>query len=164
MGFWIFMLIMTLLCPITMIILGHRYMNNPPESINPKSGYRTSRSMKNLETWSFAQQHFGRLWFILGIITGVLSIIPMALVYGKGTSVIGTCGGLVVLAQMIPLGVVPFILTERALSKKFDEFGVSCDQLRIPKTDSFVKALDLFTEDYMAEGRPDQGVQKRDSL
>lgn len=39
--------------------------------------------------------------------------------------------------------------------------------LLIPKKDSwdsFVKALDLFTEDYMEEGRPAQGMQERDSL
>ncbi|MBQ7145564.1 MAG: antitoxin [Lachnospiraceae bacterium] len=39
--------------------------------------------------------------------------------------------------------------------------------LLMPKKDSwdsFVKALDLFTEDYMEEGRPAQGMQKRDSL
>lgn len=39
--------------------------------------------------------------------------------------------------------------------------------LLMPQTDSwdsFVKALDLFTDDYMAEGRPAQGMQKRESL
>ena len=39
--------------------------------------------------------------------------------------------------------------------------------LLMPKTDSwdsFMKALDLFSEDFMAEGRPDQGIQERDSL
>lgn len=39
--------------------------------------------------------------------------------------------------------------------------------LLMPKKDSwdsFVKALDLFTEDYMEEGRPAQGMQERDSL
>ena len=123
MGFWIFMLIMTLLCPVTMIILGHRYMKNVSENINPRSGYRTTRSMKSPEAWAFAQKHFGQLWLILGIITLPLSILPMVLVYGKETSTVGIVGGIVVLAQMIPLGIVPFVLTERALSKNFDEFG-----------------------------------------
>lgn len=39
--------------------------------------------------------------------------------------------------------------------------------LLMPKKDSwdsFVKALDLFTEDYMEEGRPAQGMQERDTL
>ena len=39
--------------------------------------------------------------------------------------------------------------------------------LLMPKKDSwdsFVKALDLFTEDYMEEERPAQGMQERDSL
>jgi antitoxin VapB len=32
------------------------------------------------------------------------------------------------------------------------------------KWDSFMKAIDMFSDDFMAEGRDDQGVQKRESL
>ena len=32
------------------------------------------------------------------------------------------------------------------------------------KWDSFMKAIDMFSDDFMAEGRDDQGVQERESL
>lgn len=123
MGFWAFMLIMVLLMPITMMVLGHRYMRNAPKSINPTSGYRTNRSMKSQESWDFSHQYVGRIWFITGIIGIPLSLVSMVLVMGQEAGKVGLMGGIIAVAQMIPLGVVPIILTERALRKNFDEFG-----------------------------------------
>ena len=50
MGFWIFMLIMDLLIPVTMIGFGSYFMKNAPKEINAVFGYRTSMSMKNKDT------------------------------------------------------------------------------------------------------------------
>ena len=61
MGFWIFMLIMVLLIPITMIVIGRLFLNNAPKDINYVFGYRTKRSMMNLETWKFAHEYIGNL-------------------------------------------------------------------------------------------------------
>ena len=47
MGFWIFMLIMNLLIPVTMIGFGRLFMYKAPGAINVVYGYRTSISMKN---------------------------------------------------------------------------------------------------------------------
>ena len=44
--FWIFMACMDALLPITMIVLGRQYKNNPPKEINWGSGYRSSMSVK----------------------------------------------------------------------------------------------------------------------
>ena len=54
MGFWIFMLIMNLLIPFTMIGFGRHFMRKAPQKINGIYGYRTTMSMKNRETWEFA--------------------------------------------------------------------------------------------------------------
>ena len=51
MGFWIFMLIMDLLLPFTMIGFGRYFMKKAPKEINSVFGYRTSMSMKNKDTW-----------------------------------------------------------------------------------------------------------------
>ena len=50
MGFWIFMLIMDLLLPFTMIGFGRYFMKKAPKEINSVFGYRTSMSMKNKDT------------------------------------------------------------------------------------------------------------------
>ena len=47
-------------------------MKKAPDSINPVFGYRTTMSMKNRDTWEFAHQYCGKLWWILGIMIVVL--------------------------------------------------------------------------------------------
>ena len=56
MGFWIFMLIMDLLLPFTMIGFGRYFMKKAPKEINSVFGYRTSMSMKNKDTWELCAQ------------------------------------------------------------------------------------------------------------
>ena len=53
MGFWIFMLVMDLLIPVTMVFIGKRFQKKPPKEINAMYGYRTAMSMKNKETWKY---------------------------------------------------------------------------------------------------------------
>ena len=61
MGFWIYMLLMALLIPALMILFGRLFLNNAPRNINFAFGYRTRRSMMNMETWRFAHAYIGRL-------------------------------------------------------------------------------------------------------
>ena len=84
MGFWIFMLVMDLLCPVIMIVMGRYFMKTSPKEINYIFGYRTNMSMKNKDTWDFAHKYIGKLWFYLGLILVPITVIPMLLVIGKG--------------------------------------------------------------------------------
>ena len=122
MGFWIFMLIMVLLIPLTMIFFGWLLFRKTPKEINYVYGYRTKRSMMNEETWKFANQYFGKVWYLCGLISVPLSVTAIALVIGKGTETVGTIGGIITMLQMIPL-VGAIIPTEIALKKNFDENG-----------------------------------------
>lgn len=122
MGFWIFMLIMVLLIPLTMIFFGWILFRKTPKEINYLYGYRTKRSMMNEETWRFANQYFGKVWYLCGLISVPLSVTAIALVLGKGTETVGTIGGIITMLQMIPL-VGAIIPTEIALKKNFDENG-----------------------------------------
>jgi len=60
MGFRIFMLIVVLLIPLTMLFFGWLLFRRTPKEINYVYGYRTKRSMMNEETWRFANQYFGK--------------------------------------------------------------------------------------------------------
>lgn len=122
MAFWIFMLCMILLVPLTMICFGRIFLKNPPKEINSIYGYRTPRSTKNIETWKFAHHYSGKLWFQWGVILLPLSILPMFFLLGKSTDEIGTWGSIICLLQIIPLVGVIFP-TEAALKKTFDENG-----------------------------------------
>lgn len=75
MGFWIFMFLMTLWMPLTMIGFGRYFQKKAPKEINAAFGYRTKRSMKNRDTWTFAHNYFGKLWHICGSILLLPSIL-----------------------------------------------------------------------------------------
>ncbi len=122
MVFSIFMLIMVLLIPLTMLFFGWLLFRRTPKEVNYVYGYRTKRSMMNEETWRFANQYFGKVWYLCGLISVPLSVIATALVFGKGTETVGMIGGIITMLQMIPL-VGAIISTESALKKNFDENG-----------------------------------------
>jgi len=122
MSFWIFMLLMTLLIPISMIGFGYYFSKKAPKEINNVLGYRTSRSMKNKETWQFAHNYFGKLWFKLGLIVLIASIIIMLIQLGQTDDMISLIGSILCMLQIIFL-LYPIIPTERALKNTFDEKG-----------------------------------------
>ena len=122
MGFWIFMLIMVLLIPVTMIVFGRLFLNNAPKDINAAFGYRTKRSMANMETWRYAHAYIGKIWLFCGIILLIPSVVAMLFVLGKDTNTVGTMGAILEIVQMIPMAGAIFP-TEEALKKHFDEYG-----------------------------------------
>ena len=123
MNFWIFMLIMVLLTPLTMVFFGCLFYYKPPKKINSVYGYRTKRSMKNSQTWAFAHHYCGKVWVLVGIVTSQFSFPCMRMVMGKDVDTIGVWGGLLVILQCVLL-VLTIPLTERALRKNFDEYGI----------------------------------------
>lgn len=46
--FWIFMLVMEMIIPASMLGFGRLFMKRTPGKINALYGYRTARSMKNI--------------------------------------------------------------------------------------------------------------------
>ncbi len=122
MGFWLFCTASCLLVPAVMLYFGWRFLKKPPKHINSFYGYRTSRSMKNQQTWDFAHQVCGRLWFRWGLVLLPLSLLAMLLVLGKDTEELGVWLMWVTVIQVVVLlgSIVP---VERALKKNFDQFG-----------------------------------------
>lgn len=122
MGFWIFMLIMDVLVPVTMIGLGKRISKQVPEDMYGLSGYRTAMSRKNRDTWEFANKYFAKIWYISGFIILPLSVVPMLFVIGKNEDIVGNLGAIICFVQCILL-VCPILPTEAALKKTFDKNG-----------------------------------------
>ena len=122
MGFWLFCTASCLLVPAVMLAFGWRFLKKPPKHINSFYGYRTTRSMKNQQTWDFAHQVCGRLWFRWGLVLLPLSLLAMLLVLGKDAEELGVwLMGVTVIQVVVLLGsIVP---VERALKKNFDQFG-----------------------------------------
>lgn len=120
--FWIFILIMDLLIPLTMIGFGRMFLNKAPEKINAVFGYRTAMSMKNKDTWEFAHRFCGKLWFRCGLVLLPVSVVPLIFVFNRSIDTIGNVGLIVSVVQLVPLAgsIVP---TEIALKKTFDRNG-----------------------------------------
>lgn len=120
--FWCFMLVMVLLIPGCMTVLGRSFVKNPPGEINGGYGYRTARSMRNRETWEFAQRYSGRFWVQVGRPMLAVSLVWMTLLLGREIGTVANFGLLLTALQILPfLAVIP--ATERALKREFDDFG-----------------------------------------
>ena len=122
MKFWWFMFACDLIIPLTMIILGRIMWKRPPRSVNSFIGYRTSRSMKSMETWKFAHEYAGQLWWKLGWILLIPSIAVHFPFYHSADDAIGALGGILCLAQCGVMTASIFFI-ERALKRNFTEFG-----------------------------------------
>ena len=122
MGFWWFITICNIFIPILMMITGRFMWKNAPKSINWVVGYRTKRSMINDDTWRFAHDYCGRIWWYIGLIM----LIPSALVnipfYNSSEDVVGTVSSIVMIVQCAVL-IASIFPTEIALKKNFNDDG-----------------------------------------
>lgn len=123
MWFWWFMFGCDILIPVTMIKGGRMMWKHCPENINGFIGYRTSRSMRNMDMWKFANEYCGKLWRKIGWITLIPSIIIHIPFYGTEDNTIGVVGGILVIIQVIIL-IVSIFPTERALKRNFTAGGI----------------------------------------
>lgn len=122
MHFWLFMSIMTLLIPLSMLGFGRYFLRGGPRRINSLFGYRTPMAMENKDTWEFAHLYAGKIWVRMGSALFVISLGVMFPLRGQSTETIAWLGGLFCTVQCIPLlAVIP--LTERELRKVFDRDG-----------------------------------------
>jgi putative membrane protein len=111
-----------MIIPIVMVIVGRMMWKHCPKHINGMLGYRTTRSMKNMDTWKFAHDYCGKLWWKIGWVM----ILPSALIhiplYHGDENTIGVAGGILVTIQCIIL-IVSVYPTEKALRKNFNDDG-----------------------------------------
>lgn len=120
---WVFMLLMDMVIPFSMIGFGMNMMKGGPADINTLFGYRTVMSMKNKDTWEFAHKYFGRLWVKIGWLILPVSVIPLSFVFKKDLTTVATVGLAVMFIQLIPM-LLPIHMTEVALKRTFDENGI----------------------------------------
>lgn len=122
MGFWIFMFICNAIIPALMIIAGRIMWKKTPKKINHIYGYRTKSSMKNMDTWKFAHEYSGRLWWKAGWILLIPTVIIQLPFMNSSEDIIGILGMLLCIIQCAVL-ILTILLTEKALRENFDEQG-----------------------------------------
>lgn len=122
MWFWWFMLACDLLLPVTMIIAGRMMWKHCPKEINGIYGYRTKRSRMNQDTWNFANEYCGRLWWKIGFIMFVLTILIFIPFIHSSDGIIGMIGLIPCIVQCVVM-IVSIVFTELALKKNFTDEG-----------------------------------------
>lgn len=118
MGIWMDTLLLNLLIPIVIWIIGILYLKRPSENINWTHGYRTKRSMKNQETWEYAQRHFGGVCCRWGIGFATVILLLMISVIGMSEKTIRTIGSMIGTSEGFLMAYL-LVPTERALKKKY---------------------------------------------
>ena len=124
-GFWIVMLFWNLLIPLMMLVFGLLFCKKPPVEVNSLFGYRTTLSMKNKDTWDFAQRMMGRLWWRAGLALLVLTVGAMLaclFTLARDEDTVGTYSLVFLYIQMAVL-LLSIWPVERALRRTFDKDG-----------------------------------------
>ena len=104
--------------PVLMLAFGLYSAKGGPKEISGLVGYRTSMSMKNIDTWKFAHMFIGKILIFVGLALLVISVI--AILFAGEAAV---RNGAFFLIVHILAFVVSIIVTEMALKKKFDSKG-----------------------------------------
>lgn len=120
--FWWTIFVCDMIVPITMIIAGIAMWKHPPKDINGMIGYRTRRSMKNIDTWRFAHEYCGRTWWKVGWIVLIISALAHLPYYNDTDHVIGILCAVICTMQCAVL-IASVIPTENALKNTFTDDG-----------------------------------------
>ena len=119
----VFLFAVMFLVPALLVAFGWLFTHGRyPAHPNGVYGYRTSRSMKNDETWRFAQERWGRLsWRTGWVLLGSSALVAIALLASSVRRYELYVGAWIVLQAV--LTIVTVLPVERALRRRFDEAG-----------------------------------------
>ena len=115
-------LIFVFVTPAIMIFAGWMMWKHCPKDINGLVGYRTTRSMKNMDTWQFAHDFCGRLWWKIGFVMLGISALVFAFVCRSDEKTIGVAVSVLLLVQCAVL-IASIVPTEKALKNTFNDDG-----------------------------------------
>ena len=122
MWLWWFWLICDLLIPFVMIVVGRMSWKHCSKNINSLIGYRTTRSMKSMDTWKFAHEYCGKLWWKLGWLIMILTALMYITLYQSNDNMIGIAGVVLITIQCTVL-IISIYPTEKALKEHFNDDG-----------------------------------------
>lgn len=124
-GLRIVIFVCDLMLPLAFIGMGRRFTKCPPETIDPMQGYRTVMSMKNQDTWEFAQAYYGRTCYKIGWVTLFVTVLAQVWML-RGP--VGTIDGCIrhvgfILLESAAVVTANYVPVERALRRTFDKSG-----------------------------------------
>ena len=108
--------------PVICFVFGIILHKHEPKQINYLFGYRTARSMKNDDTWRFANNLLGRIWLWGGAVLIVVSAAAMLLMKAFAPDTLEITAELSALVQTA-LMLISIFPVESALKKRFSNDG-----------------------------------------
>ncbi len=122
MGIWWLFFVFNLWVPAIMILVGYWTWKHCSPNINHLFGYRTTRSMKNTDTWKFANDYVGRLWWKIGWVL-IIPTVLIQLSFMRSSTNKVVILYLVILFIQMTIMLLTIIPVENALKKKFNDDG-----------------------------------------
>lgn len=118
---WAICFICSLFTPLVIVFAGW-VMRKSCIKRNNFCGYRTKMAMKNDDTWKFANEICGKLWWRIGwmLFFSTILIFLIIIKFSDSTSTFITIFLMTVECLMIVLSI---ILVEKAMKKTFDKDG-----------------------------------------
>ena len=104
-----------LIVPAIMTVCGLYLTVKPPKNRNRWFGYRTRASMRDQESWDFAQRYCGKLWLAAGVLMLLVSIVLLKIVPKLREDPILLTVGMLVQTLLLVLSILPI---EKALRKR----------------------------------------------
>lgn len=111
-------LILTLITPLTMLLIGLLWKVKPPKFEGSGLAYRTQLSTRSQETWDFAHKHISKLWVRIGLMLTALTAALMVM-FRDSVSSFFLC---LIAGQMAFLCISAF-LVDGTLKTSFDPNG-----------------------------------------
>ncbi len=119
---WLILLGTNLLLPVMMLIFGLILSKRPPKKINSFYGYRTRRSMKNMDTWLFGNQTMGQYWIRYSVLGYILTMVFMIVIMNESEDQMAM-HSLILTTILLVWMIIPIFITEKKLKMTFDEEG-----------------------------------------
>lgn len=119
---WLILLGSNLLLPVMMLIFGLILSKRPPKKINSFYGYRTPRSMKNMDTWTFGNQTMGQYWVRYSILGYLLTMVFMIVIMNESEEQMAM-HSLILTTILLVWMIIPIFITEKKLKMTFDQEG-----------------------------------------
>lgn len=116
---WLVMLFSVFAVDFVVIIAGWMMWHHVPKDRYGSVGYKTKRSRQSEESWKYANVLAGKVFFVLGILITIPSVIIMIMI--KGTTMGAVAWGIGLLLATSVIMCIPVIFIEKKLKEKFPE-------------------------------------------
>lgn len=122
MGYRILFLVSVSFVPLLLIASGKIFAKFPSKEPNIALGFRTKLSMKNKDTWNYAQELFPKVWIKLGSYLLPISIAVMYVMHSDDKDFTGSVAVAIMLVQALAMLVSIYSVNQK-LKKAFNSDG-----------------------------------------